>query len=423
MTGATGLTGPAVLVLEDGWVAHGHSFGATGTAYGEAVFTTGMTGYQETMTDPSYRRQVVIATAPQIGNTGWVAGEQPAGEAAAAAGDLGASDDESDAIWVAGLVIRDLAPRPSNWRATSSLPAEMERQAVVGIHGVDTRALTRHLRTAGAMRCGIFSGDAFRAVVKTGGVPDGSVIAHLVRQVQAQPLMAGADLTGDVSTAAGYQVAADGTERFSVAAIDLGIKASTPRMLAARGVRTHVLPASTTVEGIRALGVDGVFLSNGPGDPATADALVELTRAVLNEGIPLFGICFGNQILGRALGFGTYKLKFGHRGTNQPVRDHATGRVLVTSHNHGFAVDAPLDTVSDTAFGRVQVAFSCLNDGVVEGLECLDRPAFSVQFHPEAAAGPHDAGYLFDRFVLLMAGDRSTGTTQSAGSTSGKVNA
>ena len=387
---------PAVLVLEDGRAYYGHGFGANGTAFGEAVFSTGMTGYQETLTDPSYRRQVVVATAPQIGNTGWVAGGGPG----SGNGPENPSDNESDKIWVAGYVIRDLAPRPSNWRATSSLPEEMERQGVVGISGIDTRALTRHLRTAGAMRCGIFSGSDFSAVIASGGD-----LAGLVAQVQAQPSMAGADLTGDVTTPSTYVVPADGAEIFSVAAIDLGIKANTPRMLAARGIRTHILPATTTIEQIQALGVDGVFLSNGPGDPATADAMIELTRSVLDRRIPLFGICFGNQILGRALGFGTYKLKFGHRGINQPVRDHGTGRVLVTSHNHGFAVDAPLDKVTETEFGRVQVAFSCLNDGVVEGLECLDRLAFSVQFHPEAAAGPHDADYLFDRFVDLMVED------------------
>ena len=381
----------AVLVLEDGTAYYGEGFGATGATFGEAVFATGMTGYQETLTDPSYRRQVVVATAPQIGNTGWVAGRGPDGEAR-----YGVSDDESDAIWVAGFVVRDLSPRPSNWRATSTLPEEMARQGIVGIAGVDTRALTRRLRTSGSMRCGIFSGSS------AAGAEPGTDLAGLVAQVRAQPSMAGADLTGEVTTADGYVVPAAGAQRFTVAAIDLGIKANTPRMLAARGIRTHVLPATTTVEQIAALGVDGVFLSNGPGDPATADAMVQLTRDVLSARIPLFGICFGNQVLGRALGFGTYKLKFGHRGINQPVRDHATGRVLVSSHNHGFAVDAPIGEVVQTEFGRAQVAFSCLNDGVVEGLECLDRPAFSVQFHPEAAAGPHDAGYLFDRFVELM---------------------
>lgn len=389
---------PALLVLEDGTVYYGEGFGATGAAFGEAVFATGMTGYQETLTDPSYRRQVVVATAPQIGNTGWVAGTDPEAQ-------YGASDDESGAIWVAGFVVRDLSPRPSNWRATSSLPAEMVRQGIVGIAGVDTRALTRRLRTAGTMRCGIFSGDALSAVLKTGEAADRTGVASLVAQVRAQPSMAGADLTGEVTTADGYVVPADGEEYFSVAAIDLGIKANTPRMLAARGIRTHVLPATTTIEQIKALGVDGVFLSNGPGDPATADSMVALTKDVLTARIPLFGICFGNQILGRALGFGTYKLKFGHRGINQPVLDHGTGRVLVSAHNHGFAVDAPIGEVVDTEFGRAQVAFSCLNDDVVEGLECLDRLAFSVQFHPEAAAGPHDAGYLFDRFVDLMVED------------------
>lgn len=398
----------AVLVLEDGTVYHGEGFGATGTAFGEAVFTTGMTGYQETLTDPSYRRQVVVATAPQIGNTGWVAGTGPADGAR-----YGISDDESGAIWVAGFVVRDLAPRPSNWRATSTLPEEMQRQGIVGIAGVDTRALTRRLRTGGAMRCGIFSGPAV-------GAADA-----MVAQVRAQPSMAGADLTGEVTTAEGYVVPAAGDECFSVAAIDLGIKSNTPRMLAARGIRTHVLPATTTLEQIRALGVDGVFLSNGPGDPATADAMVQLTKDVLAARIPLFGICFGNQVLGRALGFGTYKLKFGHRGINQPVRDHATGRVLVSAHNHGFAVAAPIGEVVDTEFGRAQVAFSCLNDDVVEGLECLDRPAFSVQFHPEAAAGPHDAGYLFDRFVdLMVAGsEQATGPIASTTTATEEVSA
>jgi carbamoyl-phosphate synthase small subunit len=372
----------AMLILEDGRVYRGTGFGATGATFGEAVFTTGMTGYQETLTDPSYRRQVVVATAPQIGNTGWVAGGDAAGDQ---------DDNESGQIWVAGYVVRDLSPAPSNWRASSGLPAEMERQGVVGIAGVDTRALTRHLRTAGAMRCGIFSGEALADP------------AALLEQVRAQPGMAGSDLTAEVSTTHRYTVEAGGEARFSVAAIDLGIKANTPRMLAGRGIITHVMPAGVSIEEIEKLGVDGVFLSNGPGDPATQDAMVELTRAVLARRIPLFGICFGNQILGRALGFGTYKLRFGHRGINQPVLEKATGRVLISAHNHGFAVDAPLDEVSDTEFGRVQVGFVCLNDDVVEGLECLDVPAFSVQFHPEAAAGPHDAQSLFDRFVALMA--------------------
>jgi carbamoyl-phosphate synthase small subunit len=402
---------PAALVLEDGRVFRGAAFGALGTAFGEAVFATGMTGYQETLTDPSYRRQVVVCTAPQIGNTGWVAGQGDT----LSNGPSNPNDDESPAIWVAGLVIRDLAPRPSNWRATTTLPDEMARQGVVGVHGVDTRALTRHLRTAGAMRCGIFSGAALASV------------DEMVQAVRATPSMAGADLTGDVTTASPYVVEATGEQRFSVAAIDLGIKANTPRMLSARGVRTHVLPATTRIEDIEALGVNGVFLSNGPGDPATAERIVQLTRDVLARAIPLFGICFGNQILGRALGFGTYKLKFGHRGINQPVLDHGTGMVLVTAHNHGFAVQAPAGARDadgvPSDFGRVRVAFTCLNDDVVEGLECLDRPAFSVQFHPEAAAGPHDAGYLFDRFVdLMVAGkQQATGPVASTNTDPGKV--
>ncbi|RIJ77793.1 carbamoyl-phosphate synthase small subunit [Nakamurella silvestris] len=364
----------AVLVLEDGRIFTGISFGAAGTAFGEAVFATGMTGYQETLTDPSYRRQVVVATAPQIGNTGWVE-----------------EDNESSAIHVAGFVIRDLSPAPSSWRATATLPEEMERQGIVGVAGVDTRALTRHLRSRGAMRCGIFAGSAVTT-------PE-----EMVAAVLATPGMAGADLTGEVTTTEAYTVQAVGEQKYTVACVDLGIKANTPRSFAERGVTAHVLPATCTIEDILALGVDGVFLSNGPGDPATADRIVALTKEVLDRRIPLFGICFGNQILGRALGFGTYKLKFGHRGINQPVKDHLTGKTMVTSQNHGFAVDAAAGEVLQTPYGKVEVGFTGLNDGVVEGLNCHDVPAFSVQFHPEAAAGPHDARYLFDRFVTMLA--------------------
>lgn len=366
---------PASLVLEDGRIFVGTQFGATGTAYGEAVFATGMTGYQETLTDPSYRRQVVVATAPQIGNTGWVD-----------------EDNESPGIQVAGFVIRDLSPAPSNWRATGSLPDEMAAQGIVGIAGVDTRSLTRHLRTAGAMRCGIFTG------------ADVTGADEMVAAVREIPSMAGLNLTAEVTTTEPYVVPAIGDELFTVAAIDLGIKANTPRSLAKRGITTVVLPASTTIQDIEKLGVDGVFLSNGPGDPATAEHAVVLTRQILGRRIPLFGICYGNQILGRALGLRTYKLKFGHRGINQPVLDHASGATLVTSQNHGFAVEFPATTSGtvETDFGIVRVGFSSLNDGVVEGLSCLEVPAFSVQFHPEAAAGPHDASYLFDRFIDLM---------------------
>ncbi len=375
MTGLVTDREPAVLVLEDGRTFRGEAYGATGQTVGEAVFNTGMTGYQETLTDPSYRQQVVVMTAPHVGNTGW-----------------NDEDDESTRIQVAGYVVRDPALRPSSWRATTTLEDELDRQGVVGISGIDTRALTRHLRERGAMRVGIFSGPS-------AGMP----VAQLVAQVAASPAMEGSRLAEEVSTPESYVVEAPEVKRFTVAAIDLGIKAMTPKRMAERGIEVHVLPATATFEDIVATAPDGVFFSNGPGDPATADAQVEVIRRVLAAGIPFFGICFGNQLLGRALGFGTYKLKYGHRGINQPVLDRATGKVEVTAHNHGFAVDAPLDGETVTDVGRVRVSHVCLNDDVVEGLECLDVPAFSVQYHPEAAAGPHDAAYLFDRFVDLMA--------------------
>ncbi|QNP68700.1 glutamine-hydrolyzing carbamoyl-phosphate synthase small subunit [Streptomyces roseirectus] len=363
---------PALLVLEDGRLFPGRAFGAVGQTFGEAVFSTGMTGYQETLTDPSYDRQIVVATAPQIGNTGW-----------------NDEDDESARIWVAGYVVRDPARVPSNWRSRRSLDAELVAQGVVGIAGVDTRALTRHLRERGAMRAGIFSGSFGPA-------------AELVALVRAQAPMTGASLYEEVTAEEAYVVPAIGEKRFTVAAIDLGIKGMTPHRMAERGIEVHVLPATATASDVYAVAPDGVFFSNGPGDPATADGPVALMREVLRRGTPLFGICFGHQILGRALGFGTYKLKYGHRGINQPVRDRTTGKVEVTAHNHGFAVDAPLDKVTETEFGRAEVSHVCLNDGVVEGLRLLDRPAFSVQYHPEAAAGPHDAAYLFDRFTSSM---------------------
>ncbi len=383
--------GAAVLVLEDGRSFHGDAYGATGQTVGEAVFSTGMTGYQETLTDPSYHRQVVVMTAPHVGNTG-----------------VNDEDDESRKIWVAGYVVRDPALRPSNWRSQRSLEDDLRDQGVVGISGIDTRALTRHLRERGAMRVGIFSGDRADLPVR-----------ELASAVQRAPLMAGSALAAEVTTQEAYVVPAVGEKLFTVAALDLGIKAMTPTLLAQHGIEVHVLPATSTFEQISAVGdhgPDGVFFSNGPGDPATADAEVAVLRQVLDARIPFFGICFGNQLLGRALGFGTYKLKYGHRGINQPVMDRATGKVEVTAHNHGFAVDAPLDREvtapadgEGTAYGRVRVSHVCLNDDVVEGLECLDLPAYSVQYHPEAAAGPHDASYLFDRFVELMQTNQEKG--------------
>jgi carbamoyl-phosphate synthase small subunit len=365
----------ALLVLEDGTVHRGEAFGAHGRTLGEAVFTTGMTGYQETLTDPSYHRQIVVSTAPHIGNTGW-----------------NDEDDESARIQVAGYVVRDPARLPSNWRSRRGLGEELERQGVVGVAGVDTRAVTRRLRESGSMRAGLFSGDGL------------GTEAEMLDAVRGSPEMAGADLAGAVTTREPYTVAAEGERRFSVAALDLGIKANTPRLLAARGIETRVLPSTATIEELLDGSPDGVFLSNGPGDPATADHAVALTAEVLRREVPLFGICFGNQILGRALGLGTFKLPYGHRGLNVPVVDHTTGTVAITSQNHGFAVAGTPGEHVDSPHGDVHLSHGCPNDGVVEGLTCSAVPAFSVQYHPEAAAGPHDAADLFDRFAVLMGG-------------------
>ena len=373
--GTTPSRRPAVLVLEDGRAFHGDSYGADGETFGEAVFATGMTGYQETLTDPSYHKQVVVMTAPHIGNTG-----------------VNDEDSESSRIWVSGYVVRDPARVPSNWRSRRTLDDELTAQGVVGISGIDTRALTRHLRERGAMRVGISS--------------TATDAEALLDRVRATDRMEGADLAGQVSTPDPYVVPAIGERRFTVAALDLGIKAMTPHRMAQRGMEVHVLPAASTIDDVMAISPDGVFFSNGPGDPAASVGPVQLIADVLARRLPFFGICFGNQLLGRALGFGTYKLGYGHRGINLPVIDRATGKVEVTAHNHGFAVDAPLTGETATPFGRARVSHVCLNDEVVEGLECLDTPAFSVQYHPEAAAGPHDAAYLFDRFGELMSAGR-----------------
>jgi len=383
---------PAVLVLEDGRTFSGDAYGATGRTLGEIVFNTGMTGYQETLTDPSYHKQIVVMTAPHIGNTG-----------------VNDEDPESTRIWVAGYVVRDPARRASSWRARRTLDDELLGQGIVGISGIDTRALTRHLRERGAMRAGIFSG---RALHDDHGDP--IPLDELLDEVLASAPMSGADLAGEVSTGATYVIPALGPDGeplaepvARVAAVDLGIKSMTPHRMAERGIEVHVLPATATIDDILAVGPNGVFFSNGPGDPGAATHEVDLLREVLDRRIPFFGICYGNQIFGRALGFGTYKLVFGHRGVNQPVMDKTTGKVEITAHNHGFAVDAPTEgdvtaPFDDGRYGRVRVSHVDLNDDVVEGLEALDLPAFSVQYHPEAAAGPHDAAYLFDRFLGLM---------------------
>ncbi len=380
----------AILVLEDGRVFRGESYGATGETFGEAVFSTGMTGYQETLTDPSYHRQVVVMTSPHVGNTG-----------------INDEDPESRRIWVSGYVVRDPSRVPSNWRSARSLDDELRDQGVVGISGIDTRALTRHLRERGAMRVGISS--------------DSTDADALLARVKDAAEMAGTELAGEVSTAEAYVVPAVGEKRFTVAAVDLGIKANTPRMMADRGIEVHVLPATSSLEDVLAVQPDGLFFSNGPGDPAATTSQIELLRGALDAGLPYFGICFGNQLFGRALGFDTYKLKYGHRGINQPVMDRTTSKVEVTAHNHGFAVDAPIDRATITPYGEVTVSHVCLNDDVVEGLELRDAEgrlkSFSVQYHPEAAAGPHDAAYLFDRFTELMQ-DRASGFETLAGARS-----
>ena len=366
---------PAVLVLEDGTTFGGTGFGARGETFGEMVFTTGMTGYQETLTDPSYCRQIVAMTAPHIGNTG-----------------VNDEDPESRRIWASGYVVREPSRTTASWRARRSLDEELAAHGVPGIAITGTRALTRRLRDRGVMRAAISAGPADPA--------------ELLQRVLASPVMAGADLAREVSTAEPYQVGPPPgvPARFAVVAVDLGIKTATPLAMARRGCQVLVLPATSTAAEILASGPDGVFFSNGPGDPAAAGYAVDAMRGVLAAGVPVFGICLGSQILGRALGLGTYKLRFGHRGVNQPVKDLATGRVQITSHNHGFAVALPSggDGPFPTEFGRAQVSHVNLNDGVVEGLRLLDQPAFSVQYHPEAAPGPHDAAGEFDAFCALM---------------------
>jgi len=367
---------PAVLVLEDGTRYTGNAYGARGRTLGEVVFATGMTGYQETLTDPSYAGQIVVMTAPHIGNTG-----------------INDEDPESSRIWVSGYVVRDPSRIVSNYRATGSLDDDLTAQGIVGISGIDTRAVTRRLRDAGAMRGAVFSG------------PDAQLtLDEQLEIVRGGAQMAGQSLSAQVSTVDGYVVAATTQSIGRLAVLDLGVKTSTLNYLAQRGFDVHVVPQSVSFAELMAIKPVAVFYSNGPGDPAASEGHVQLLQAVLHAGLPFFGICFGNQLLGRALGYGTYKLPFGHRGINQPVVDVATGRTEITSHNHGFAVDAPIGEISESpaGFGRVEVSHVNLNDNVVEGLRALDIPAFSVQYHPEAAAGPHDANYLFDRFRDLV---------------------
>lgn len=372
-------TEPALLVLEDGTILEGEAWGKRGETFGEIVFTTGMTGYQETLTDPSYHKQIVIMTAPHIGNTG-----------------MNEQDPESRRIWVAGLVARDPAPRPSNWRSTGSLDEALDSSETVGISQLDTRYLTRHIRSVGSMKAGIFSG------ISLPKSRSEATDAKLIARVRNQRSIHEDSLTSEVSTDSGYTLEPETSAIGTVVAIDMGIKSMTPIRLTEQGFRVHVIPANSSIEDVPEHNPDGVFFSNGPGDPKTAVNEISLIKAVLDRRIPFFGICLGNQLLGRALGFDTYKLTFGHRGINQPVKDLTTGKVEITAQNHGFAVDAQPGTELDTPYGRVQVSHLGLNDSVVEGLSCLDVPAFSVQYHPEAAAGPHDSAYLFDRFRELI---------------------
>ena len=378
-TGAPSPLTSAVLVLEDGTRFTGRAYGAVGTTLGEVVFATGMTGYQETLTDPSYAGQIVLQTAPHIGNTG-----------------MNREDDESARIWVAGYIVRDPARRVSNWRAEESLDDVLVRDGIVGISGIDTRALTRRIRDTGSMRGGIFSG------------PDAELDAdEQLRRVTDAPQMAGQNLSAEVSVSEPTVIPAEGERIGNLAVLDLGVKQSTLDNLARLGFDVHVLPQSASFADIQAVAPVGVFYSNGPGDPSASDSQVAVLRQVLDAKLPYFGICFGNQLFGRALGLGTYKLTFGHRGINQPVLDRATGRVEITAHNHGFAVEAPLDGTfaSPNGYGTVEVSHVGLNDQVVEGLRAHDIPAFTVQYHPEAAAGPHDAHYLFARFRDLVLAD------------------
>jgi len=370
----------ALLVLEDGKVFSGHSYGKEGKTLGEVVFCTGMTGYQETLTDPSYAGQIVVQTAPHIGNTG-----------------VNSRDEESSKVWVAGYVVRDASRIVSNFRSEDSLDNELLKYSVVGIRGIDTRALTRHLRDRGVMRGGIFSGAAADATIE-----------ELISEVNSAKRMQGLSLSDVVSTPSKYVVPAEGDFFGRVAILDLGIKASTIENMTARGLEVHVYPATSDANSLLETKPDAVFYSNGPGDPETAAGQVAALQEILKTKTPFFGICFGNQLLGRALGFETYKLAFGHRGINQPVLDRRTGKVEVTAHNHGFAVkvDGGPEVDSPAGFGRVKVSHVSLNDDVVEGLECVDIPAYSVQYHPEAAAGPHDSNYLFDRLIELISNNR-----------------
>jgi carbamoyl-phosphate synthase small subunit len=360
----------ALLVLEDGRAFKGRAWGAEGERCGEMVFNTSMSGYQEVLTDPSYAGQIVCMTYPLIGNYG-----------------VNRADEESARPWVEGFVVREASPVASSWRSEETLDAYLRRWDVVAIDRVDTRALVRHIRDKGAMRACISSVDLDEK--------------SLLEKARASAPMENRELASAVTTARTYEVAAKGSERFRVVCYDFGVKRNSLNELAALGCRVTVVPASTPASEVLALRPDGVYLSNGPGDPASMTKVVEEIRGLLAGGVPTFGICFGHQLLGRAFGGDTYKLRFGHRGGNQPVKDVASGRVEITSHNHGFAVRA------ESLPSEVEVTHVNLNDGCVEGMRHKSLPVISVQYHPEAAPGPHDAEHHFRRFVELMEKERS----------------
>ena len=368
---------PALLALEDGSVFHGQAVGAIGETIGEVVFNTAMTGYQEILTDPSYARQIVTLTYPHIGNTG-----------------VNADDAESTAVHAAGLIVRDVTRRASSWRSTENLPDYLKRHGTVAIAGIDTRRLTRILRDKGALA----------GCIVASAQPD---VEDALAKARAFPGLDGMDLARVVSVDRPY----DWNEgiydldrsafnrpdmRFNVVAYDFGVKHNILRLLAEQGCDITVVPAQTPADEVLAMQPDGVFLSNGPGDPAACDYAIVATRALLDARVPLFGICLGHQIMGLALGAKTLKMKFGHHGANHPVKDLDDGRVLITSQNHGFAVDPA------TLPANVRVTHSSLFDGTLQGFALTDRPAFCFQGHPEASPGPHDIGYLFDRFAALM---------------------
>jgi carbamoyl-phosphate synthase small subunit len=360
----------SVLMLEDGRVFQGEAFGARGVAFGEVVFNTSMTGYQEVLTDPSYTGQLVAMTYPLIGNYG-----------------VNAEDEESARPQVAGFIIHEAPPAHSNWRATETLDGYLARSGVVAIEGVDTRALTRHIRSRGSMRAAL--------------APAAEAGDALLERIRAQPRMAGLDLADGVSTPERYTVAATGERRYRVLAYDFGVKSNSLHLLAGRGCEVTVIPSHTSVEEIVALGADGLFISNGPGDPEAVPHALDSIRELAERDTPVFGICLGHQLIARAFGATTYKLLYGHRGGNHPVRRVSDGAVEITSQNHGFAVRGDESGIEGAP--GLRVTHVNLNDGTVEGVEHRDRPVFSVQYHPEAAPGPHDSVYLFDRFVDEMA--------------------